>query len=847
VKRGSGAVIPLLSFEGVGFDGTVLADLALYLAGALLTVWLIRRWRPTLSWRAGMGYVALAAAFVGPALFTTGYQVNTEVAYRIGPWRQTIEEPPDIGNGLLQDVILQMVPFRVMVRERWLAGEPPLWAHELGTGQPLLGDAQSAPLYPHHLMALPVPAIRGMTLAVAWQLLLALLTMHALVAWLMGPEARGGPGAALAAVSFAFCTFNVAWLYYPMGATAVWVPAVVLGLVTVAAGVKRSFGALVLCGTFAALAGHPETLAHIGVLSVVVAAVLWWRRPAVGRGVFVRRLAGAAVVSFCLAAPFLLPVLETLEQSERMVILDELKAAGTHTRRGVTPIETVAPGVVDPFFYGTPRASNYSGPGNWNEAMSLYGGLLPLVFAFWGAWVYGGRLAWIVFAAVLTLLGGAGYGPVRWFLESLPVLENGAHHRLRLLWLMGLAVAAGWALERWTATPRPEPPSPADPPNPSDSPTSPPRSWPLELAAGLAAVVWTLLVLLPPGNPAKPPTFHQELWWYTGLAVLAVFVVAVVVLARRGFSVAPRWLAWLVVGMTIFEMGLMGIDYNPLGRAELDLATNGVSRVPGVVLELQERQASGPPFRVLAEGYDMVANLHGVHGLWQPRFNDPASPGLASRFAALRLSGEYRVGHVPAEMPDTYDPRLHEYLGIRWVMVPRGRRLPAPWHAGPRRGGIWMWENRRALPLFFFPRRVGVAPDARAAYERALELEDFAARAIALRNHPGEQRGEVTVTAAPHDGFDLTIDSPTGGLVASSVSWAPGWRLWWGGEAHDTEIVNGGFLGFEVPSGETVATLRYVPRTWWPAWGLFGLGLLGWGAAGWRRHVSVRSHGTSAS
>lgn len=797
---------------GFGVIGVV-ADVLLYIAGAGLTVWLVRRWQPGLSLRASLAYVALAAAFVGPGLFTTGYQVPVDIGYRVGPWAQTLPELPEVENGLLQDVALQMFPFRVMVRERWLDGTPPLWAHDLGTGQPLLGNAQTAPFSPHHLAALPVPALRGMTLAVAWQLLLSLLCMHALVARLAGFPGAGGPGAALAAVSFTFSTFSVAWLYYPMGATALWIPGVLLGLVTLAAGERRAFGGLVLSGTGAAFAGHPETLAHIAVLAAVVAAALWWQRPAVGRGAFVRRLAGAAAVSFCLASPFLLPILETLEESERMVILEEMEAAGTE--RPMPPTRYLAPGLVNPLAYGSPRDGDFAGPGNWSESMSLYGGLLPLVLALAGAWVFRGRLAWLLAGGVLVLAGAFGHGPVRWLLESLPVLENGAHSRLRLLWITAVAVGGGWALERLTR---------------GEGATGD-RRWALGVIASLGLSLGILVALTPPGGLEGVEAVFQDAWWIAALAALGVFVTAVGVAAVRGGPGLPRRLGWLAVALTLIDLGLVGVRYNPVVPEEMDMGTAG-GEPPAVIAEL-ERRAGGPPFRVLGEGYSLVPNLSGLYGLWQPRYNDPAAPGLASRFLAMRMEGEYRPGKTPVERPKSYDPAFQDYLGLRWMLTGPNRRLPPPWKPGPRLGGIALWENPAAMSLFFLPQTVELALDRSAAYRRALEIEDFAARAVALREVPGRQIGTVTVTGVSHNGFELVVDTDTGGLVASSVSWAPGWRVRDAdGDSIPTEIVNGAFLGFEVPPGRRALSLRYVPRTWWPAWGLFVLGLVGWAIAG---------------
>ena len=269
---------------------SVLVDLLLYAAGALVVTLAVRAWRRELSVWALAGYALAAALYVGPALLTPRFQVPTDVAYQVGPWSPMIEGPHKVRNGLLQDPILQMLPFRTLVRESWLDGDLPLWSHELATGQPLLGNGQSAALAPFHLMALPVPPLRGMTLAVAWQLLLGLLLTHALVRRVAhGPQPSDAPpirwpagaGAVVGALGYAFSTFSFAWAYFPMGMSAMWIPGVLLGLLSLADGERRAFAGLVLCAVGLALSGHPETLAHTGLAAaaVTLALLVRWRSP----------------------------------------------------------------------------------------------------------------------------------------------------------------------------------------------------------------------------------------------------------------------------------------------------------------------------------------------------------------------------------------------------------------------------------------------------------------------------------------------------------------------------------------------------------------------------------------
>lgn len=435
----------------------IAADVLSYAAGAALIGFLVRLWRPELRWRLVAAYGFLAALFLSPALLTPRSHLATDLVYQVGPWAQTLDERPEPQNGLLQDPVRQMLPFRTLVRDRWLSGQIPLWAHEMGTGQPLWGNGQSAPLAPLHLMALPVPPLRGMTLAVGWQMLLAMLLLHALVGALATPG-DGGPrptlrmsgrtrwGAVLAAVAYGWSVYSVVWAYHPHAMAAAWLPGVLLGLVEVMRNRPRGFGALVACAVGLALAGHPETLAHAALGAAGV--VGWWmirgfdgsRLRALGR------LAAAGLVAFALAAPVLLPILETVEESTRLHRLQTSERSREH----VEPPPVSKPYLVmlvAPWVYGDPV--EYQGPSNFNEIAGGYAGFLPLVLASGGALMYRRRILAILSGGLVAVATALGIEPFWSLVSHVPLLEHGAHGRLRLLFVLAVTVAAGLTLERW--------------------------------------------------------------------------------------------------------------------------------------------------------------------------------------------------------------------------------------------------------------------------------------------------------------------------------------------------------------------------------------------------------------
>jgi hypothetical protein len=128
---------------------------------------------------------------------------------------------------------------------------------------------------------------------------------------------------------------------------------------------------------------------------------------------------------------------------------------------------------------------------------------------------------------------------------------------------------------------------------------------------------------------------------------------------------------------------------------------------------------------------------------------------------------------------------------VRFLLARHRRELPPPWVAVADLQGGRIWENPAARSLFFL------------------------------------ERGTATITRVEPNGFGLAVDSPAGGLVASSVSAARGWRLEVDGRPAPIVRVDGAFLGFRVGPGRHRAVLVYRPAGW-----LWGLALLGVGLCG---------------
>lgn len=813
------------------------ASLAVFLAGCVLLAAALRWWRPALPRRAALAYAGLTAAFFAAPLFTGALQVPADLAYEWLPFSDLL--PAGTGsdaprNFFQADTLLEQLPFHTLVRQRLLAGEAPLWSHELGTGQPLLGNGQSAPFAPLHLLALPLVPLRALTVAGAWQILLGLLTAHALLLWL-----GAGPwGAALGAVASGLSTYAVAWIYDTPGMAAAWVPGLLLGILLVRAGEPRGWLGLVVCALGLALSGHPETMAHAALAAAALVAVLLLRRQAgeqgagradkqggldeqgrrrgpggpdaPGRWRFLGRLLAAAALSAALAAPALLPMLQTIPASVRGKALErspENFQPPPFEARFLLPI-------VAPLAMGSPPDGTYSLAWSYNEICTEYAGLLAVALALAGALALRGRPLLLLAGGVAALLVALRLPPLFDLMLRLPVIGPGAHGRMRELWVLAVAVAAGLALERVAV------------------------EKPLRLlAAALILAAGAGLALAPPPGHAPWP----RAWWLVTLLGAGAALAALLVPRLRPFF--PP----VAVAAVTLDLFLLGVRYHPPAPARLDLAP------PPSVAWLMDRSraakaAGGPPFRVSFEDFDLPSNLNALYGLWDPRGYDPMRPEDAARMVGWWLGHRRRFYQNIGDSLPALDQAAHDFLAVRYLETSHERALPPPWRLAFAGKGGRVWENPQALSLFSMPRSVERVEDLDDAQQSAMRADDLAAVAWVAGRPAGpqgasSQDGRVLGVRPRSNGFDLDVASASGGLVTSSVSYAADWQVRIDSQERPAPAieVNGGFLGFGVPPGVHAVRLRYRPRGWRAGLALAAAGLAATLAAWWGRRRGWRA------
>jgi hypothetical protein len=267
------------------------------------------------------------------------------------------------------------------------------------------------------------------------------------------------------------------------------------------------------------------------------------------------------------------------------------------------------------------------------------------------------------------------------------------------------------------------------------------------------------------------------------------------------------------------DLGLLLVRYHPT-------STLGLAAPAALARLADEAQQAPEPFRVMAEGRDLEPDLGALYGLWDPRGYDPMRPANAALVAGRGFLLRFKVGRelrVESRRFPVHAQRMFDYLGVRYLLARHQRRVPPPWEPAWNDTGGRVWRNPRALPLFFLPATARREPAGDKALELALGNRDFAASGVAEGTPAAPSRpqsGTVRIERVLPNGFDLEVATATGGLVASSVAYADGWRLELveGPGPATLRRVNGGFTGFEVGPGRHRVRLDYRPAGW--TWGL---------------------------
>jgi len=742
----------------------------------------------------------LPLAYTGAGFLPGRALAPTPILVRVAPWVDPglvarVEGASDPANPLLLDPVTQMIPWRRAAREGLLFNPAQ------GAGAALLGNGQSALLFPTEALARLLSPFRAVTFSQAARLLIAAWGMFLLARRLAVSE----PAALAAAAVYLGAGFLQLWRLHPhslVAATAPWILAALLALVRRPGA--RPAVALAVAGAVGVFGGHPETLLHVlmfGVLLVLVLALMKPRAVAARAGRVAVWGAAAALLAGLLAAPLLLPLVENLTVSAEWTLRREERRLQIELPVSAA-LERLAPAAAL-LVHGDPRRDTWSGPENLAE---MGGGALGAAALVLAPVALSGRRRRL--AAALLVLGVLGLlvaAHVPWLSRPfgwLPLVRDSLLKRLTLWWVLATSLAAALAIERLRRA--------------GSGRGTGMGAW--LLGAGLAAGALVAGVAFAHAGPETP----RLLGWELGGLAAAVAGAALLATGRRN-AAPPAWrrpLAWLLLAgaLVVPRVALFG------GWVPATSADGFYPETLGVRFVAERLEEAGPlGWRVAGLDAALLPHSAAFFGFEEVRSYDPMTLAPLYEFQSA-LGEQDRDGWV--RMLDPARPGL-AFLGARWVFDhPSMTHRPGVEVVYLGRDAI-VYENPRALPRLFVPAEIEVHGDPAAALDAAREIDDFAARAVtagrvldldvapggaAVRRPNG--RARVLDLEVGRGRIRAAVEAEEPALIASSQPAIPGWRLALDGEPAVPRTVDGAFLGLEVPAGRHRVEMVYAPASW---------------------------------
>ena len=817
--------------------------------------------RPALA--AALVYAVLSLLFVGQGLLPGRTLSNADMLWSGAPWTAS---PPDGvrfggANFELADTTAVFLPF--FEHTKSVFPDVPLWNSHVMAGRPFLADAQSAYFSPFTAPVHVFSVWRALAVMAALKLFVAAFGTY-LFGRALGMRFGGG---LLAGIVFAFGTFFVAWLGWPLTNVFPLLPFILLltELVVRRPEPVRVAGLSAAVG-LAFLGGHPETTFHTVAATCVFFAFRaghsWWTggresgpllRTTAAFGVGL--LGGAAI-----AAAMLVPLFELFGHS------------ADYAHRLDVP-----PGHSSVRYLGAFFLSDYWGRPTQTSLVvdivsnrGFYAGGITLMLAAAGLILRPTalRVAFAVFAA-FTLAVLLGADPMFSAVTALPGFRTAHNGRLVFLVLFCLAMLAGWGLDEVTR---------------SDLAARARRRFALGAAAAIFAVpiVWMLVAgtlelgklgrglevawgfvdpptapagQLPPPDVAAIVRMSALLEWLPLAGIgLAVVAVGLSPKLRRRVPVAVLvGLAALVLSVGLFRAN---VGYNP--AIPLDHA-----RVP-VTPAIRHLQARAPNrFAVLSRpGIDqpLQPDLGMRYGLYDARGYDYP---IERRYDAFWRATAATTGDF-IEPTQRAGPTAKALRGLSLLSV--SDLLQYPDEAPPRLPGLKLvyagsdariYRNTRALPRAFLVDRQRTVEGADAALA-ATTAPDFDARSVAITEKPLEGissgagggaggAGTARLTSYGDDRVVARANAKTGGLLVLTDTYFPGWKATVDGRSAPIERVDYLLRGVRVPAGAHTVEFRYEPASWRAGWiisllalvTVVGVALLGWR----RRRTQLRGLG----
>jgi hypothetical protein len=801
----------------------VVALWLIYAAAAAAAVWLARRFAAPLSLRAGVFLAAAPLLFTGAAMLRGGIYGPADLYYGQDPWRRVAAEHgvTGIANPILSDLAFANIPWRAAVREALVNGRFPFWNRFVLGGNPLLGSTQAGVFHPATWLAIFLPVALSWTFSSTFTMFLSLLCA---AVFFLDFRVSAIP-ALVGAVAWGFSTYLLFWNGWSVGPAVASFPLFLLGLRRMASGGVNGIGLTVAALLLSFAGGHPETFFHC--LAAGAVYFVWELAGAQPRphapdtanrtpNRFARPLRSAAVagvLAFLFAGPQLFPLVEAIRHSAEY----RARRAGVASGRSSQSVgagEAAArllPAVL-PFAHGIFGRSPVQSERKDGSGMPLaYGGAVLFPLGVVGLLRRGrlegeerGRSVFLGFLVAGLLFGASAPGLVD-VLTRLPLFSLALNYRLVFLAALGLAGLAAFGTERICRY---------------ESSRALTIASVATLALLLAAFFLSRRIFVERG---LPDSFARSSFAWEA-APVALLAGAAIFFSRNRRAILFS-VSFLLLAQRFGEMG--GV-YPTLPADVLAPPLPELARLP----------ADGPA-RVVAAGDVFRPNGAALYSLEDARGYESL---LLDRFAdTYPLWSKPQVASFN-RVDDLASPFL-SFLNVRFAIAPPEGAVPTGWQVRSRGREMAIFENPRALPRVFAPRKLRLEEDAAVALEQMRTAPGFSETAWipGAKSEVTNGNAEISLRAVGPD-LIATVAAAERVFIATSLPDWPGWIAESAGARIPLVTANHAFVGFWLNAGRQTVRLHYRPASFSCGLLSFVLGLVAAAALGFRaRRPSARA------
>lgn len=754
--------------------------------------------KPSLYWLLLTCFLTLL--FFIPSLVTGKVPIPADSILGLyNPWRDIQIENYQPGkfptkNPLITDPVLQTYPWRKLTIENIKNWSMPLWNPYSFSGQPLLGNVQSAPFQILNILFFIFPFKIAWVLHVILPAVLASLFMFLFLKSLNLKDFAASYGGFILPLS----GFFVAWQTWgTIITTAMWLPAILWAINKFYKN-HHTFWFVFLIFSYSQtiLSGHWQTAFYVIISSLFYLVYLTFKVK--NYKLFFATLFGL-FISLLISAPQIVPALEFIKHSARE--LDQNYYTGR--KDWFLPLQNLLQMVV-PDLFGNPTTYNYWGVWNYAEFVS-YIGIIPLMFALLAVINKFKKSYIFIFLAVVSLLF-ALENPISKipYLFNLPLFDSLQPSRIIFVLDFALIVLSSYGFEYFME-----------------------EKKKIRLLIPFSTIglilIGTFIFIKMFGN--QLPTVNKinsqsvalhNLILPPGLLFLFVFPL---VLSFK--KVNKTIIMFIIFLITIFDLFRFGQKFTPFSKLSWIFPETKTT----TYLENQQK-----PFRVLATDRRIInGNSSSVYKIETVQGYDPIYlkdyAQLVSSWDSGKLTDPGSFNRIVT--PQKYDSYIANFLNIQYILSFDEITKPGLTKV-LEEGDTKLYKNINAFPRAFFADRIEKVQTKIEELQKLLSLTNSNRTAYSSQfSFPtNENNGKIEIKKYQDQSFELqtSIDHQAP-LIVSNIYY-PGWKAYIDGQKTKINEVDFLFQSIIVPQGTHIISFKFQPDSFYNSLYLCAFGII---------------------